>query len=313
MRRTLSKAVVSASIGLLTVAALAGPALTATTVVVSDANPDGWTARHTHCGEGTSTGSQTMENGPATPPAGTGSREFRIGTDGNTLEEYRQSGYDGTKLADLTSLSYSTYVEQFAGDQAPYLILDIDRDGDGDIDENLIFEPVYQSEGFGNPSQGDVVLNTWQTWDALVGRWRVGPHGDLTTLADYIAANPNAEISTSSTMGGIRVATGCGGSGWANFIGNVDNVVIGVDSNETFFDFELFGPPVGSTTTTSTTTSTTTTTTVPTTTTSTTTAAPTTTTTSAVDACRPGNGYGDRNRCHSGPPGQTGDRPGQAG
>ena len=50
----------------------------------------------------------------------------------------------------------------------------------------------------------------------------------------------------------------------------------------------------------------TTTTTVPT----TTTTVPTNITTVPVEDCRPGWGKGDKNHCHAGPPGLTGDRPG---
>ena len=66
-----------------------------------------------------------------------------------------------------------------------------------------------------------------------------------------------------------------------------------------------------STTSTTTTSTTTTSTTAPSTTTTSTTV-PTTTTTAACEAAkpdRPGNGYGDKNHCHTGPPGNGGDGP----
>ena len=66
------------------------------------------------------------------------------------------------------------------------------------------------------------------------------------------------------------------------------------------------------TTTPITTTAPTTTTAVLTTTTSTSTTVPTTTTTTQVGAqCKAGWGKGDKNHCHTGPPGKTGDRPGK--
>jgi hypothetical protein len=216
----------------------------AATVVVRDSSPDGWQVQHSTCG-GPPTGSQMMESGPASPPMGSGSREFRIGPDGDSFETYRQAGYLGTLLDDLTALEYSTYVET-GGGQAPYLILNIDHDGDNVLDDQLFFEPVYQTGTYGGdpvPNQGAVTVNTWQTWDALVGGWwaledlTFGP--PLVTIESYVDEHPNARIiNTATGQGGIRIATGCGAGAWDNFVGNADAFTIGVNGAETTFDFE---------------------------------------------------------------------------
>jgi len=70
------------------------------------------------------------------------SREFRIGGDGDSFETYRNPAYNGTVLADLTALSYSTYVEPGGTGQAPYLILNVDYNNDTVLDDQLFFEPV---------------------------------------------------------------------------------------------------------------------------------------------------------------------------
>lgn len=234
---------------------LNGTALAAnTTIVVRDSSPDGWQVQSTNCTAGVSTGSQAMEAGPGTPPLGSGSREFRIGADGDSFETFRQAGYNGTFLSDLTELAYSTYVEQFgSGGQAPYLILNIDYNGDQVLEDQLFFEPVYQTGAYSGdavPNQGAPTLNTWQTWDALAGGWwsfndlNFGP--PLVTIDSYVEDHPTARIiNTPTGQGGIRIATGCGGAAWANFVGNADAFAIGVSGNTTTYDFEpnLPAPP----------------------------------------------------------------------
>ena len=92
-----------------------------------------------------------------------------------------------------------------------------------------------------------MTLNTWQTWDALNGGWwanngtaAAGPGTDVKPLTAIIAAQPNARIINTGSLGGVRVIAGGGGPGdWGGFIGNVDNVTIDtVATAPTTFDFE---------------------------------------------------------------------------
>src|SRR5215470_2267342 len=53
-----------------------------------------------------STGSFSFQPGPQCPPVQTGSAQFNVGPDGNSDVRFRNSNYDGTKLSDLTALSY---------------------------------------------------------------------------------------------------------------------------------------------------------------------------------------------------------------
>jgi hypothetical protein len=211
-----------------------------TTIVVNPAAMNGWAFQIS----GTATAQ--MVAGPASPPLGTGSAELAVGTDGDGGAQMRNANYTGTKLSDLTALSYSTYVSAFMGCQAPYIILNLDLDSDGTADDFLFFEPCYQTGSYSGdpvPNQGAPMLNTWQTWDAFAGGWwsvnaaTFGP--PLTTLATYIGAHPDATIvNTSSGLGGVRLVAGFGAGAWDNFVGNVDAFTIGVGSDVTTYDFE---------------------------------------------------------------------------
>ena len=81
------------------------------------------------------TATVTFEAGPAVPPLGEGSVEPAVGTNGNSGAKCAIFEYAGTKLSDLTTLRYSTYVDNdstnpLAGpDQTPYMILNVDLDG----------------------------------------------------------------------------------------------------------------------------------------------------------------------------------------
>lgn len=185
-------------------------------------------------------------SGPATPPLGTGSAQMLTGSDGNSAGRLRTTSLDGVLLSDLSALSYDTYISAFQGCQAPYLLIEVDLDGNTTADDYLFFEPCYQTGTYGGdavPAQGAPVLNTWQTWDALSGGWWANNDGfggpPLKTLTTYITANPTARVATSA-LGGVRLQVGRGAPIWDNNVSNVDNVILGVDGASTTYDFEPF-------------------------------------------------------------------------
>ena len=218
------------------------------TLKATPSNLQGWQIQTSGTGQAV-----TFEQGPATPPLGVGSVELSVGPNGAGAAQLRHPGYQGVKLADLTALSYSTYVDQDgSGGQAPYIILQVDLDGDlSTIGDRtlLFFEPVYQSATFfpSNP-QGPLALDTWQTWDALNGGWwsttgvaGAGPGTGVKPLSAITALHPNAVIhnsTTGSAPGGVRIVAGFGAGAWDNFIGNVDNFTINYSSNNTTYDFD---------------------------------------------------------------------------
>jgi hypothetical protein len=232
------------------------PLVGAATVVITPANAGNWTIQDETCGV-TNTGIYDYIAGPGTPPLGIGSARFRIGADGDSYGGWRNSDFHGVRLDNLDALSYSTYVSNYVDGQAPYMTLAVDADGEGEFtpgepgsnDATLFFEPVYQNGTYSGdpvPNQGNVTLNTWQTWDALAGGWWNGTGGPpLITLASFVTANPDATIiSAGPGLGGLTVRVGCGGAAWANFVGNMDNLTVAyfVDGTneraETVFDFD---------------------------------------------------------------------------
>jgi len=202
-----------------------------------------------------SDGAVTLEPGPGLPPIGNGSVRLSTGTNGDGSAEIRNNGFHGVPLRNLTDLRYWTYSSENNGQQWPYIVLQIDLDGDGDVDDLLFFEPPYQTPSSGNPSlpdQGLPVLNTWQDWNALVGGWwsvqSIGglmPGDQVGPLSQYLALQPGATVVNSdSGLGGVRVVVG-----YADptdvFVGYVDAFSIQTrDAGiTTTYNFEPFQSP----------------------------------------------------------------------
>jgi hypothetical protein len=220
----------------------------AATVVVAPNHLDGWATVNDTCGAAT-TGSVSFVTGPASPPAGTGSVQFTVGSNGDSYPTVRTGNFNGVKLSDLTSLDYWTYVShEGSGSQAPYIDLYVDNNNDGVRDDILTFEPVY------NPTQGSVALNTWQHWTAISGLWwsdSLGGPPPLFTLTNYIngsgpvgTSHPDARILGGSERS-LILAAGCGAGAWASFVGNADKLTVGVQGANTTFDFEQAAPGPG--------------------------------------------------------------------
>ncbi|MDP9329987.1 MAG: hypothetical protein M3P11_05015 [Actinomycetota bacterium] len=234
---------IALALGLISALVVTTSALGATTVV-SPSNTNGWTLY-----QGDTTATVGFVNGPATAPAGAGSLQYQVGSNGDDFAEVRNTSHAGTLLSNLTTLNYSTYVSVNLDCQAPYLILNIDQDGNGTTDDLLFFEPCYQDGTYGTigtdtiDTQPAVTLNTWQQWDALKGGWwslNDGTFGPpLHSLAGYAALYPGATIvNNDSGAGGLRIAAGGGAGAWDNFVGNADALTIGVSGNDTTYDFE---------------------------------------------------------------------------
>lgn len=207
----------------------------------------------------------TFVTGPGTPPIGTGSARLTTGADGEGAVKLSTTNFNGIKLADITQLSYSTFVTHNSGgtdqdnQQAPYIQIPIDYNNDGSFDERLFFEPVYQTGGYSMvagagpiPDQRGVdgaapKIGVWETYDILNGGvWTEsggfsGP--PLDTIAHILANFPNATIVNSATAGGFQVVAGFGGpTDWGSFDGNVDAVTLATVSGSTVYNFEASVP-----------------------------------------------------------------------
>lgn len=160
--RTCLSLVLAASV--LTVGVLMHAAGPATTVVVKPSAMNGWYLWNDK--NDTFGGSPgQLVAGPVPAPMGTGS--VRLGPltdDGTTAGGHSviaTDAYFGTPLANLTSLSYSTY--QAGPTLAVAVQFDVRyRTTDTAYGGRLIFEP-YQTVG--------VVNAGWQTWSPLNGKW----------------------------------------------------------------------------------------------------------------------------------------------
>jgi hypothetical protein len=211
--------------------------------VVNEIGEKGWDIRVT-----SPDGSVTFVFGPELPPLNDGSVRLFTGTNGDQGAEIRSDEYRKTRLADLTALRYWTYDVQNNGQQWPYIILQLDLNGDQQVDDLIFFEPAYQTPATGNPAlpdQGPTILNAWQQWNALVGGWwsangiaGATPGTGVKSLSDYLAVQPNARIVNSPDgLGGVRLVHGFA-SATDVFDGNVDAVTIGVRGKTFIYDFE---------------------------------------------------------------------------
>jgi hypothetical protein len=139
-------------------------------LVVTPTSPQGWQFTVADANVATVPPPESvLAPGFETPPLGIGSVHLGVGPEGGDAAQARQTGYSGTPLTSISALSYSTFVEiDGSGGQAPYLILQVDTDGDSGIEDLWFFEPLYQSAAFfpSNP-QGPLTTDTWQTWNAL--------------------------------------------------------------------------------------------------------------------------------------------------
>jgi hypothetical protein len=219
----------------------------ATTVVVNPLNMDGWNFYKTDTSVtyGAGDASGQMVFGPDTPPLGVGSANLNTGSDGFQSAQLRNSDWAGTAIADLTSLSYSTYATDWNGSQLPYLTIYLSN---GD---RAIFEPPY-SNNTAYPGRGQAApaLDTWQTWDALSGYWYTdnyfGPGSSAVTWSDILTAEGAGVTIVNDAgnggIGGIRLASGFASSG--NYFNTyVDNFTIGTAASTITYDFEPIPEP----------------------------------------------------------------------
>jgi hypothetical protein len=158
----------------------------------------------------------------------------------------RRAGYNGTRLADLSELKYSTYVIR---NSPTAMVIQIDIDNNGERDGNIFYNPVRYYQGENYPP---VVLNTWQQWDALQGTWHIElvqlpefPDGKF-TIAELVSIPKYADAriidippvrhngeGVRFTLGGDPIEL------FVDTIGYFDALIIGTKNQKhsTLFDF----------------------------------------------------------------------------
>lgn len=183
------------------------------------------------------TGAAAFVNGPATPPLGAGSLQLSTTTSNDKVYAFNYD-HTGTPLSSIDAISYSTYRTAGSLQQVTALNIEVDVNGPAAGGYTvLVFEPVY------NTSQGAVVNDTWQTWDAYSGGnatwWSsraipgVCAFSCFVSWSTILAANPDAVI-----VGGFGVNQGGGNPG---LTAAVDALTLGYGGNTTVYDFE---PPL---------------------------------------------------------------------
>jgi hypothetical protein len=178
---------------------------------------------------------------------------------GDGYARLRNGRYNNTPLASLVALDYWTCDNNNNGQQWPFLMLNVDWNGDHQADDIIFFEPSYQ-----NPSEGGAcgalsgqatpALHTWQHWDALRGSdgttanacwWSANdatfmPGDVIRSLSQYVLQHPGAAIvNPSGNRGGVQIVHGFA-SPSDNFDGYADSFRI-ADNNPNSgvtYDFE---------------------------------------------------------------------------
>jgi hypothetical protein len=231
---------------------LSGPAAAATpqneVVEVNDGSST-WAEQAYECFETGANLTPQQQNvaGPQRAPFGSGSHHISINEYSSQTELYRTDEYDNTPLAQLSRLEYSSFARPQQADQPDrqptYLRLTVDSNGDAAPDDSLFFIPAN------NGDQQPVVNNEWQSWDVDDGQLSVngdsGPGGTV-TLDEYVQNHPNATLVNNAggapDGGSIALVTGCGMGGDTDPQRNgdyfVDRVVVGVNDDDTLYDFE---------------------------------------------------------------------------
>ena len=164
-----------------------------TTVIVGPGNQvaTGWLTLQAIFGEPPpDNGTQTYEVGPAAPPLGVGSLEFRIGATNDWDEDVGYTGLNNLALGSLTDLRYSTFIEAAVMPRRiSTRFSSIDTNGDHTADDFLFFFPSNQQGCSDNaPPQHAIFQNQWQDWNAIGGR--LGSRQMVFALRRMLAVRP---------------------------------------------------------------------------------------------------------------------------
>ncbi len=175
--------------------------------------------------------------GPGSPPLQLGSARLR--SSGSTLKVLGTQMFNGTRLADISTLRYQTYVQSgFEAAGAPMLQFKVDFDlttADTDYQGRVVYVPSQN---------GTVTAGTWQTWETLDGVFWYSDFVPLPTRnectpaapctkAQMLALHPNMGIHAGQIGGLLFRAQNDSNA-------NVDDLTIGVTAPNavTIFDFE---------------------------------------------------------------------------
>lgn len=179
--------------------------------------------------------------GPGNPPLGFGSAQINVaGPARVNLATYQ---FAGVKLADITTLKFTTYNPLAGNGEGPgsqrsgYLNFNVDFNGSDTWQRRLVYVPRQN---------GVVLQNTWQEWDAISGgtalwgysgnNWPVTgePGTTLKTWSQILTQYPGVRIRVTDSFLGIRVGEPYN-SGYTE---NIDSFKFGTSNGTTIFNFE---------------------------------------------------------------------------
>lgn len=187
--------------------------------------------------------------GPGGQPGGlqSGSLMFETESGPGGKPQFITSALVGVKLAELTSLRYSTYITAYATGQHLTHTLNMWIDRDGDLTtttdrHNMVYEPCYTT----SCAVAIQPLDTWATWDAraagaiwwstsvIPGTDFTAAFGSYKPLTTILSVYPNATV-----LGVVlQAGQGSGGTPWNYFVGYADGFAATVNSVTTTYDFE---------------------------------------------------------------------------
>ena len=183
--------------------------------------------------------------GPGTPPLGQGG--VKIQTILNQRPSLSTYQFAGTKLADITTLRFSTYNPSAgnggSANRSGYLNFNVDFNGSDTWQRRLVYVPSANAA---------VTQNNWKEWDAINGgnalwlysgaTWPISgtPGTTPKTWAQILAEYPGVRIRVTDAFLGIRV-----GEPYPDgYTENIDAFKFATATAATTFDFEpLIGPP----------------------------------------------------------------------
>lgn len=227
---------------------LLGAASVAQAATISPFNMNGWKFFDDLNGANClATSVCSIQAGPGAVPAGVGSArlETTINADRPTVGALLEN-LSGQKLANISKLEYSTFVETNLNVQAIALQFNVDKDVTDyyyGYQGRLVFEPYW------NPDQGAVTKGVWQTWNAQAGKWWLSSSNsrDGNVFSNYCNADVPCTFAQLlqyfPNMGILDVPEAPNtllkaGSYWGAFKGNVDQLVIGISGADTVYNFE---------------------------------------------------------------------------
>jgi hypothetical protein len=188
----------------------------------------------------TSTGAFVV--GPGNPPLGVGSFEMSTPTnaDKGTLFNF---DHTGTRIADISAVSYATYRNQpNSGVALPSINIQIDKTGGAFVPGDfmtLVYEPYV--------NDASIQDGVWQTWNTIPGTWWATrpftrtngevclPQVCTVPWSEIVAAMPNATI-----LGGFGVNQGSFNGG---LIAATDALTLSANGNTWIYNFEPFRSP----------------------------------------------------------------------